>query len=60
MPLANDFSSLAQISKAGQNRLAGYGKEDGKPLPVSRKNKNPTSPSQQAGQVPNGSYRKRS
>lgn len=41
MPLADVFSSLAQVSKAGQNRLAGCGKEDGKPLPVNKKIKTP-------------------
>lgn len=55
MPPADVFSSLAQVCKAGQNRLAGCAKEDGKPLPVNKKIKTPTSPSQEAGHVPNGS-----
>lgn len=40
MTLAGVFSSLAQVSKAGQNRLAQCGKEGGKPLPVNKKKKN--------------------
>lgn len=59
MPLADVFSSLAQVSKAGQNRLAGCGKEDGKPLPVNEKIKTPPVLPRKAGQVPNSSCRKR-